>query len=84
MILELRKAFRPSWIGSGFTEKLGKFFEIPAAFWLNLQNLYDLEEAERLHEKDIKSIQTAKALGLIPAVVASGFKGLHNASHWQE
>lgn len=64
--------------------KLGKFFEIPAAFWLNLQNLYDLEEAERLHEKDLNSIQTAKALGLIPAVVASGFKGLHNASHWQE
>jgi addiction module HigA family antidote len=47
--------------------KLGKFFGVPAAFWMNLQNLFDLEEAERAHEKEIKKIHTAEELGLISA-----------------
>jgi addiction module HigA family antidote len=25
--------------------KLGKFFNVPAEFWMNLQSLYDIEEA---------------------------------------
>ncbi len=47
--------------------KLGKFFGVPPAFWMNLQNLFDLEEAERAHEKEIKRIHTAEELGLISA-----------------
>ena len=31
--------------------KLGKFFGVPAEFWMNLQALYDIEEAQKLHKK---------------------------------
>jgi len=37
--------------------KLSKFFNMEAQFWLNLQNLYDLEEANRKFVKDIKNIK---------------------------
>jgi len=47
--------------------KLGKFFGVPAAFWLNLQNLYDLEEAQKSFDKEIRNIHSAKELGLISA-----------------
>jgi len=47
--------------------KLGKFFGISPEFWLNLQILYDLEEARREFSRDIKSIHTAKELGLASA-----------------
>lgn len=38
--------------------KLGKFFGVPAEFWMNLQTLYDIEEAQNRYKKDIESIQT--------------------------
>ncbi len=38
--------------------KLGKFFGVPAEFWMNLQTLYDIEEAQKRYKKDIESIQT--------------------------
>lgn len=31
--------------------KLGKFFGVPAEFWMNLQTLYDIEEAQKRHKK---------------------------------
>jgi addiction module HigA family antidote len=36
--------------------KLGKFFGVPAEFWMNLQALYDIEEAQKRYKKDIESI----------------------------
>jgi addiction module HigA family antidote len=38
--------------------KLGKFFGVPAEFWMNLQALYDIEEARKRHKKDIAAIHT--------------------------
>ncbi len=42
--------------------KLGKFFSVPAEFWMNLQTLYDIEEAQKRYKKDIESIHTAHEL----------------------
>lgn len=36
--------------------KLGRFFGVPAEFWMNLQTLYDIEEAGKRYKNDIKSI----------------------------
>lgn len=36
--------------------KLGRFFSAPAEFWMNLQTIYDIEEAEKRYRKDIESI----------------------------
>ena len=36
--------------------KLGKFFGVPAEFWMNLQTLYDIEEAQKRYKKEIESI----------------------------
>jgi addiction module HigA family antidote len=44
--------------------KLGKFFAVPAEFWLNLQNLYDLEEGRRKLSSKLRSIHSIKELGL--------------------
>ncbi len=38
--------------------KLGKFFGVPAEFWMNLQSLYDLEEARNRYKKDLQSIHS--------------------------
>ncbi len=38
--------------------KLGKFFGIDPEFWMNLQSLYDIEEAQKQHKKDLKSIHS--------------------------
>jgi addiction module HigA family antidote len=38
--------------------KLGKFFGVPAEFWMNLQTLHDIEEAQKRYKKDIESIHT--------------------------
>ena len=38
--------------------KLGKFFGVPAEFWMNLQSLYDIEEAREKHRKEIESIHS--------------------------
>ena len=35
--------------------KLGKFFDIAPEFWMNLQSLYDIEEAQKQYRKDLKS-----------------------------
>ncbi|MFA4918083.1 MAG: HigA family addiction module antitoxin [Thermodesulfovibrionales bacterium] len=42
--------------------KMGKFFSVPAEFWMNLQTLYDIEEAQKRHKKDIESIHSAREL----------------------
>lgn len=42
--------------------KLGKFFSVPAEFWMNLQTLYDIEEARKRYKKDIESIHTVQEL----------------------
>ncbi len=42
--------------------KLGKFFGVAAEFWMNLQALYDIEEAQRQYRKDIKSIHPLQGL----------------------
>jgi addiction module HigA family antidote len=36
--------------------KIGNYFNIPAVFWVNLQSLYDIEEAGKRYRKDIESI----------------------------
>jgi addiction module HigA family antidote len=40
--------------------KLGKFFSVPAEFWMNLQSLYDIEEAQKQYRKDIDAIHSIK------------------------
>ena len=42
--------------------KLGKFFATPPEFWMNLQSLYDIEDARKRYKKDIESIQSIKGL----------------------
>ncbi len=42
--------------------KLGKFFNIPAEFWMNLQTLYDIEEAQKRYRNDIESIHSFQEL----------------------
>jgi addiction module HigA family antidote len=42
--------------------KLGKFFSVSPEFWMNLQTLYDIEEAQRRYKKDIESIHTVSEL----------------------
>ena len=36
--------------------KLGKFFDVPAEFWMNLQTLYDIEESLKLYNEELKLI----------------------------
>jgi addiction module HigA family antidote len=50
--------------------KLGKFFNIPAEFWMNLQSLYDLEEAHEQYKKELKSIHPIQELKNSFATVA--------------
>lgn len=50
--------------------KLGKFFNIPAEFWMNLQSLYDLEEAHEQYKKELKSIHSIQELKKSFATVA--------------
>ena len=42
--------------------RLAHFFGTTAAFWLNLQNLYDVRLAEQSNGKSIKSLPTLKRL----------------------
>ncbi|MHB1661284.1 MAG: HigA family addiction module antitoxin [bacterium] len=42
--------------------KLGKFFDIPAEFWMNLQTLYDIEEKRKLLDKELESIMPYQKL----------------------
>ena len=37
--------------------RFAKFFGTPAEFWLNLQNLYDLEEEENNHAPEFEKIK---------------------------
>lgn len=41
--------------------KLGRFFSVPPEFWLNLQALYDIEEAQKQHGRELKSIHPFRA-----------------------
>ncbi|MBF0465508.1 MAG: HigA family addiction module antidote protein [Nitrospirae bacterium] len=36
--------------------KLGKYFNVPPEFWLNLQIMYDLEEAKKIYSKAVEAI----------------------------
>jgi len=42
--------------------KLGKFFDVPAEFWMNLQALYDIEEARKQYKKDLQSIHSIQEI----------------------
>lgn len=42
--------------------KLGKFFNVPAEFWMNLQSLCDIEEAQKQYRKELKSIHSIQEL----------------------
>ena len=42
--------------------KLGKFFDMPPEFWMNLQALYDIEDARKRFKKDIAAIRSVKGL----------------------
>ncbi|MBN2653824.1 MAG: HigA family addiction module antidote protein [Nitrospirae bacterium] len=42
--------------------RLGKFFNVPAEFWMNLQALYDIEEAHNKYKKELESIHPADEL----------------------
>ena len=42
--------------------KLGKFFDMEPEFWMNLQSMYDIEDARKQYKKDIESIQSIKEL----------------------
>jgi addiction module HigA family antidote len=42
--------------------KLGKFFNVPAEFWMNLQSLYDIEEAQKQYRKELNSIHSIQEL----------------------
>ena len=37
--------------------RFSKFFGTTAEFWLNLQNLYDLEEEEKIHASEFEMIK---------------------------
>jgi len=36
--------------------KIGRFLNTGPEFWMNLQALYDIEEAERRHAREVKAI----------------------------
>jgi addiction module HigA family antidote len=42
--------------------KLGKFFRVEAEFWMNLQTLFDIEEAHKQYKKEIESIRSINKL----------------------
>ena len=42
--------------------KLGKFFGVAPEFWMNLQSLYDIEEAQKQYKKELKSIHSFEEL----------------------
>jgi antitoxin HigA-1 len=47
--------------------RLGHFFDTSAAFWLNLQSLYELRLAEQKAGKSIKALPTLQESGLVLA-----------------
>ncbi len=42
--------------------KLGKFFGVAPEFWMSLQSLYDIEEAQKQYKKELKSIHSFEEL----------------------
>lgn len=36
--------------------KIGRFLNTGPEFWMNLQSLYDIEEAEKQHRREVKAI----------------------------
>lgn len=36
--------------------KIGRFLNTGPEFWMNLQSLYDIEEAEKQHSREVKAI----------------------------
>jgi len=43
--------------------KLGKYFNTPPEFWMNLQSLFDIEEARERYKKEVKSIHSIQRVG---------------------
>ena len=43
--------------------KIGRFLNTGPEFWMNLQALYDIEEAERRHDKEVKAIHPYSSAG---------------------
>ncbi len=43
--------------------KLGKFFNTPPEFWMNLRSLFDIEEAREHYQKEIQSIHSIQGVG---------------------
>ena|SRR3990172_2477949 len=43
--------------------KIGRFLNTGPAFWMNLQALYDIEEAERRHRREVKAIHPYSSSG---------------------
>lgn len=48
--------------------KLGKFFNVPAEFWMNLQALNDIEEAQVRYGKELKAIRPYEGMNDILAL----------------
>ena len=60
--------------------KLGKFFGVPAEFWMNLQTLYDIEEAQKRYKKTLNPympsvILTTRQHNIAPKAVWSAVDG---------
>ncbi|MCL5024413.1 MAG: HigA family addiction module antitoxin [Nitrospirae bacterium] len=43
--------------------KIGRFLNTGPEFWMNLQALYDIEEAEKLHSREVKAIHPYSPAG---------------------
>jgi len=43
--------------------KIGRFLNTGPAFWMNLQALYDIEEAEKRHHREVKAIHPYSPAG---------------------
>jgi addiction module HigA family antidote len=44
--------------------KIGRFLNTGPEFWMNLQSLYDIEEAEKQHGKEVKAIHPYDSAGV--------------------
>ncbi len=43
--------------------KIGRFLNTGPEFWINLQTLYDIEEAQRRHSKEVEAIHPYSSAG---------------------
>ena len=45
--------------------KIGRFLDTGPEFWMNLQALYDIEEAEKRHGREVKAIHPYSPAGAV-------------------